>query len=178
MKNGNAFAAFTEETVRTLSGLKVVIYYAEPLPSRTDEQLQAIVARFMEGTAVQRQQFLAALAQEHRSLFGIYGHRAATLAVRQESPEWLVSGLVGAAIANYEIPEKRNVAVGLAVYHHCARKLNLAPDDVFSEAAHFAAPHVAELFTQFGQRADVTLRKFGWRELNTEEGVKYKFEWA
>lgn len=81
MQNGNAFRTFTDETAHYLAGLKVVIYYAEPIPSATDERLRLIVDQFLGGTAVEQAQFQAGLIPAHRSLFGIYGHR--------KSPPWL-----------------------------------------------------------------------------------------
>lgn len=177
MKNGNAFRTFTDECRQYLSGLKVVVYYAEPLPSSTDERLHAIVTRFLRGTAVEQEAFQLALAQEHRSFFGIYGHRAATLAVRQNSEEWLFSGLVGAVIANHIIPPKRKVDVSLAIYHHCAQKIGVAPATLFARAAQYAQPKLAEKLITFGQRADINLKQFGWQEQKTSEGVRYKFSW-
>ena len=177
MKNGNAFRAFTDEAVQYLSGLKVVIYYAEPIPSTTDERLQVIVERFLRGTAVERKQFQISLALEHRSLLGIYGHRAATLSVRQNSRDWLLSGLVGAVIANYIIPPRRNVDISLAVFHHCAQKIEISPAELFAEAAQYAQPALVEKLFTFGRRADITLRKFGWQEQKTPEGIRYKFSW-
>ncbi|MAT98964.1 MAG: hypothetical protein CL608_17610 [Anaerolineaceae bacterium] len=177
MKNGNAFRTFVDETIQYLSGLKVVVYYAEPIPSATDEKMRLIVERFMRGTAVDREQFQQTLTQEHRSHFGIYGHRAATLAVRQDSRDWLLSGLVGAVISNYIIPPKRNVDVSLAVYHHCAHKINASPDELFSESARYAQPELAGKLTSFGRRADINLKQFGWQEQKTPEGVRYKFSW-
>lgn len=177
MNNGTAFGTFLDETIRYLSGLKVVVYYAEPIPSATDERIRVVVERFTRGTAVEQAQFQQALAQEHRSHFGIYGHRAATLAVRQNNRDWLLSGLVGAVISNYVIPPKRNIDVSLAVYHHCAQKIGISPTELFAEAACFARPELAEKLASFGRRADVTLKQFGWQEQKTPEGVRYKFSW-
>ena len=177
MKNGNAFRAFTDEARHYLAGLKVVIYYAEPIPSLTDERLRVMVERFVRGTAVEQEQFQLALAPEQRSLFGIYGHRAATLAVRQNSRDWLFTGLIGAVMANYIIPPKRNVDVSLAVYHHCAQKIGVSPAELFAEAAQHAQPDLAQKLHHFGHRADVNLKQFGWQEQKTPEGVRYKFSW-
>lgn len=177
MNNGSAFRAFTDEAGQFLAGLKVVEYYAAPLPSAVDEQIHAVVARFMKGTAVERQLFQEALTPEQRSLFGIYGHRAATLAVRQNKRDWLLSGLVGAVLANYIIPPKRNVDISLAVFHHCAQKIGETPATIFAEAAHYAGPTLAGKLTAFGQRTDVVLKQFGWQEQKTPEGIRYKFSW-
>ena len=177
MENGNALRAFTADAQQFLANLKVVAYYAEPLPSATDERLHAIVDRFLRGTAVEQAQFQQALLSEQRSLFGIYGHRAATLAVRQNSRDWLFSGLVGNIIANYIIPPKRNLEVSMAVYHHCAQKIGESPAELFAEAAALAEPPLAEKLQAFGRRAHVNLKSFGWQEQKTEEGVRYKFSW-
>ena len=178
MQNGNAFSAFINEVVQCLDNKNVVDYYTESIPSDTDEMMSGYCQRFMLASAPQREQFQEALEQEHRSLFGIFGHRAATLAARQNSRDWLLSGLVGAVISNYIIPPKRNVEVGLAIFHHCAQKLGIAPSDLFAQAARFADFDLAARLLTFGNRTDVTLSQFGWQELQTPEGVKYKFSWG
>jgi hypothetical protein len=176
--NGNAFLAFTEATVQFLDGLNVIDYYRRPLPAPADERLDAIVAQFMAAAPAQRNAFQETLTPSHRAPFGIYGHRAATRAVRQTARDLLLQGLVGAVLANYVIPPRRNVEVGLAVYHHCALKLELNPADLFTRAADYAPSDLAYRLVNFGSRADVTLSKFGWRELHTPAGVQYKFEWG
>lgn len=178
MQNGNAFSAFIGEVTQFLDDKNVVGYYTEPLPSATDEILLGYCQRFSLASVSQREQFQEALAQAHRSLFGIYGHRAATIAARQESRDWLISGLVGTIISNYIIPPKRNIEVGLAVFHHCARKLGAAPPDLFAEAARCADLSLATRLIAFGNRADVILSKFGWQEQKTPDGVKYKFNYG
>ncbi len=177
MKNGNAIHTFIEDAVALLGDIDVVTYFAEPLPCVVDEQIRGIVSRFTAVTASERAQFQEALPPEHRSLFGIYGHRAATIAARQNDADWLRSGLTGFAIANYTIPQKRKVEVGMAVYLHVAQKLGLNPVDLFEETAVYAAPTIATELLAFCRRPDVTLTKFGWQELKTREGVKYKFNY-
>ncbi len=178
MQNGTEFTAFVEDVVRFLEGKKSVAYYQEPLPSPTDEEMAGIVGRFVAATPEQREQFLRSLTNRQRALFGIYGHRAATLAVRQKlGRQALLYALVGAAIANYQIPQKRRVELALAVYHHCARVLGFHPAELFAAAAEYASPEMAEMMRSFGKRGDVTLSKFGWRELKTPDGVRFKFEW-
>lgn len=178
MQNGNSFSAFLNEVANFLADKKVIDYFTEALPSPTDDILLGYCQRFMAASAAERQQFQEQLAAEHRSLFGIFGHRAATLAVRQSSRDWLLCGLVGSIISNYIIPPRRNVEVGLAVFHHCARKLGVVPPDLFAEAARFADLELATRLLAFGNRADVTLSQFGWKELKTADGPKYKFNYG
>ncbi len=176
MQNGSDFHAFIQEASQYLSQLTVTSYFAADLPADEDERLRGIVARYMAAKEVQWPQFRDGLAQEQRSLFGIYGHRAATLAARKESRDWLLSGLVGNAISNTIIPERRRVEVSLVVFMHVARKLVINPIDLFEEAAVYATPEYAKTLHAFGRRGNVTLQQFGWVELKTSEGVKYKFD--
>ncbi|MCP4359064.1 MAG: hypothetical protein GY796_13695 [Chloroflexi bacterium] len=178
MKNGNAFLVFTNEVTAVLNQVEVVDYYAQLLPSQLDGRFQTILNRFTAATPAEREQFQAALSPQMRSLFGIYGHRAATLAAREEAADWLLSGLVGYGIANYTIPQKRKVQIGLAVYHHVARKLEINPIDLFEGAAQFVSAEIGGEMLLFGRKTDVTLNAYGWQELKTPEGIKYKFSFG
>ena len=175
--NGHAFQAYLEGARAVLNGVTAIDYHQSPLPAPLDELLAAIIGAFTALAAPERERFMAALSDGQRALFALFGHRAATLAVRRADPEQLRLGLVGNVIANYAIPDKRHVDVALAVYYHCARKLELNPQAVFDEAAQFATAEMAARLRAFGRRTDVTLRQFGWREIRSEEGVRYKFEW-
>jgi hypothetical protein len=175
--NGRAFQAYLEGALAALGGRRAVDYYQEPLPAPVDEQLARVVGAYTALPARQRERFAAALSPAQRALFGIFGHRAATLSVRRTDPEWLRLGLAGSAIANFDIPPRRDVDVSLAVFYHCARALELEPVRVFDEAAEFATEEMAARLRAFGRREGFTLKQFGWRELHTPEGVRYKFEW-
>jgi hypothetical protein len=175
--NGRAFQAYLESARAVLDGVTAIDYHQSPLPAPLDERLAAILGAFTALAAPERERFMAALGDGQRALFGLFGHRAATLAVRRGDAEQLRLGLVGNVIANYAIPDKRNVEVALAVFHHCARKLELDPRPFFDEAAQLATDEMAARLRAFGRRTDVTLRQYGWREIRGEEGVRYKFEW-
>ena len=41
--------------------------------------------------------------------------------------------------------------------------------------ADFAADEMAEELSNFGKNGMITLQQFGWQELKTEDGVKYKW---
>lgn len=175
--NGQALRAYIEGTRAVLAGLTAIDYQRQSLPSPLDEQLIAITGAFGALPMPDRERFMAALAPSERALFGLFGHRAATLAVRRGEPDLLRLGLAGSVIANYEIPPKRDVDVALAVYHHCARKLEMSPQAVFDAAAELASDEMAARLRAFGRRDDVILKHFGWREIRGEEGIRYKFEW-
>jgi len=160
-----------------LSGLTAIDYYPMPLPSPVDDVLSKIVSAYTGWPTAVREQFMESLPPDKSGLFAIFGHRAATLAVRESSPDWLRLGLIGNAIANYHIPDHRNVDASLAVFYHCARRLEIEPADLFDDVAQIATEEMADRLRAFGYRPDVTLKQYGWREIKTAEGVRYKFEW-
>ncbi len=175
--NGQAYRAYLERALEVLDSLTVESYYPSPMPDAADDALAEIVSAFTAWPLPVREQFLAQLPSNKRSLFGIFGHRAATLAVRRGDRDLLRLGLVGNLIANSPIPPNRNIEAALAVFHHCARKLEIEPGEFFEEATQFADEAMANRLTVFGRRSDVTLKQYGWREIKTPEGVRYKFEW-
>jgi hypothetical protein len=175
--NGHAYRAYLDAALDTLSRLTALDYYPAPLPSPADDALMEVVEAFTAWPAPVRDRFAQSLPPDKRGLFGLFGHRAATLAARRGDADLLRLGLIGNAIANYEIPPHRNVEAALAVFYHCARKLALEPASLFDDVALYATDEMAARLVAFGRRASVDLRQFGWREIRTADGVRYKFEW-
>jgi len=175
--NGLAYRAYLERTLELLDGLTVNAYYSSTLPSAADDALAEIVSAFTAWPVPVREQFLAQLPSNKRSLFGIFGHRAATLAIHRQDRELLRLGLIGNLIANSPIPPNRNVEAALVVFYHCARKLEIEPSELFEESSQFADDGMALRMLAFGRKQGVTLKQYGWREIKTPDGVRYKFEW-
>ncbi|NKQ36753.1 MAG: hypothetical protein HF973_14215 [Chloroflexi bacterium] len=176
MQNGNTVIALIEEATAVTATTSITAYYAASLPDETDNRLRHIVIRFTAFAPDQRSQFLENLTPEPRSMFGIFGHRAATLAAREKSPDWLRSGLTGYVMANYTIPQGRQVKVGLAVYYHVARLLGLNPVTLFGETAVYATPEMEQEMWGYGRDGKISLHQYGWRELKTPDGIRYKFD--
>ena len=175
--NGQAYRAYLERTLEMLDGLTVDAYYSSTLPSAVDDALAEIVSAFTAWPMPVREQFLTQLPSNKRSLFGIFGHRSATLAIHRQDRELLRLGLIGNLIANSPIPPNRNIEAALAVFYHCARKLDIEPSELFEESSQFADDEMASRMLAFGRKQGVTLKQYGWREIKTPDGVRYKFEW-
>ncbi len=173
MKNGTEFRTFVEETAVFLTETAVLDYFRQPLPAPIDERMGQIVDRFMVASPEQRDLFLDALGKSQRSLFGIFGHREATMGMREESRERLLRGLIGAALAHQAL-DRGSLAAAWAVPHHIARKMGVNTVDLFDEAATYMTGEIGERLREYGRRSDVGLRQFGWREIKTPDGVKYK----
>lgn len=175
--NGTEFTAFLAQAKAYLAQLTVLDYYKRPLPHDADAQIAAMIDRLLTATPAQRQVFVQMLEPAQRSLFGIFAHRAATLAARQQDRQWLERGLIATAVANITIPPKRNVEASLILFHHVARKLGVNTVDLFDHAADLIGGEIAPRLRAFGRRSDVRLSSYGWRELRRPDGVQFKFEW-
>ncbi len=175
--NGNAFHAFTEDAVSYIAGIDALEYYRQPLPSEFDARFLAMVERYRAASATERALFIEALSASQRSLFGLFAHRAATMAVREENEALLQAAFLAVVIANKELDPTRTVELLLAVLHHCARKLGQSPSYLFDWAATFADEPLATRLEAFGHLEDVTLKKYGWVERRTPDGVQYAYQW-
>lgn len=175
--NGTEFTAFLAQAQSYLAQLTVLDYYKRPLPHDADTHLAAMIDRLQAAPPAQRQKFVLAVEPAQRSLFAVFGHRAATLAARQQDRLWLERGIVATAVANFTIPPKRNVEASLAIFHHVARQLGANTVYLFDHAADLIGGEIAPRLHTFGRRSDVHLSSYGWRELRLPDGVQYKFEW-
>jgi hypothetical protein len=190
LTDGQAFRAYLQSALAVLTPLTALGYFQERLPGAPDEALAEIVNVFTAWAQPQRERFLAALPEDKRGLFAIFGHRAATLSIRQLRPEWLRLGLVGFVMAHAMMHDAAQIGrqggagpdaapdAALAVFYHCARMLEIEPVDLFDEAAGYAPAELALRMRAFGRREDVVLKQFGWRKIQTPDGVRFKFEWG
>jgi len=170
MQTGTQLAQQTAVSHKT----PIIEYHRQPMPSPMDEELRAIVTAFQQLSADERDAFISALPHPTRKLFGIYGHRAATIAVRQDEPDWLRSGLIGTVIANDGMDDGRKIITALVVPQHCAIKLKMDLAELFEETAVYAHPPLSDQILN-ASRTPLSLRTFGWQELKTADGIRYKF---
>jgi hypothetical protein len=174
-----AFLQAAVEAMTLLDGVRLRTYL--PVPDRgastTDDQIARVCGMLAAATAEQRASFRGSLSDHERTVLGRYGHRAATLAAREHSPDRLRSGLVATAIAIPANEDERDLLVGLALHHHVARHLGVSVVAVFDAAAPFAEPEVGGKFTRFARRQDVTLTAFGWQERPTPHGPSFVPTW-
>ncbi|MEA2646376.1 MAG: hypothetical protein QOE92_1459 [Chloroflexota bacterium] len=173
------FEAFSEEACAQLDSISRFVYVQEPAPSATDEQLLAICQAVNAAGPERGRAFAEQLNEHRRVIIGMFGSRAPTLVLGpdradEERQELLACGLVAEALANLGYPDFRDVLVGLALHHECARRLKLDPSEVFDDAARYADEETAALMRIFGRRRDVTLQRFGWREIPTPGGPRFE----
>lgn len=175
--NGNALQAHIEATQAALDGLSALDYYRQPMPSQTDAELFDVVRWYRQAGPAHRAAFDNHLTPPQRAFFGLFAHRAATLAVRLNTVEWLEIAFLASILANQDVPASRNIDLQLAVLHHCARKLEQSPLSLFDWAATFAEAPLSAHYEQFGRRDDISLKQYGWVERRTPDGVAYTYKW-
>ncbi|MGI5180280.1 hypothetical protein ACQEVZ_28565 [Dactylosporangium sp. CA-152071] len=117
--------------------------------------------------------FIAELDQSDATQLGSYGLRMVVLAMREGSLDRLQHGLLAMALgAAVDVPDDRDLMIGLALPHVAANQLGAEPIQVFeTTAARFDEGWLPELLCGFGARVDVTLAAFGWRQILTDDGL-------
>lgn len=165
----------SELVARTLSLLDSVVlpeFYGPPC--RLDDVLAALLGALAEGAPAERDGVAGALTEQRRRVLARYAMRAPMLALRTETPHHLFAGLVANCLIERTTRDPRDDMIFFAPYTHVARELGVNPTELFDSAAAYAAPDLANDMRVFGRRTDVTLRVFGWRQIDTPDGPSFE----
>lgn len=102
-----------------------------------------------------------------------------TEALRSGRPEVLATGFAAQVewLRDHGPIDPRDEMLDLAALVDCARRLGADPAELLGPTAAAGPPWLAELFTSFVRRTDVTLAAFGWSIVETTEGPAYRFAW-
>jgi hypothetical protein len=98
-----------------------------------------------------------------------------TRALRAQAPEVLRAGLLRLLIEGEDewVKDWRDLLVGLAPCHDCARRLGLDPVVLFDAVAEEGPPSLREIVRDFGRRTDVTPEAFGYVVTDTSDAPRY-----
>lgn len=99
-------------------------------------------------------------------------------ALKLQSPTALRTALAGYLATARRGFEKdwRDVVIGLAPFHDCARRLGVEPIELFDVATEDLGAELRELTREFARRSDVTLKAFGWTLATSADGPCYRAE--
>ncbi len=100
-----------------------------------------------------------------------YSVRAASRAAEAHDPDCCGDALAAALIAMWDEADDRELMINLTPHHVAATRLAGAAAALFDWAADRAAAHQAETLRAFGRRTDVTLKAFGWTEVEGPTGT-------
>jgi hypothetical protein len=143
------------------------------IPGSADTQAAQVLDRTPE---VVDGLFLRTIDKNARIALGRYGVRAVTLAVRNRDARLLRRALLAASIAAVASDDDpRDTMVTVALHHFAAQQLNVMPAPLFDQVAdRLGNRRVAALLREFGSRSDVTLDVFGWKLVETADGVDFE----
>ena len=176
-----AFADFIGEASAYLAAVSRYSYVQEPVPSAIDHEILQICSALEAAGPARAPQFTALLDDQRKTVLGIFGRRMPELVLARSTADAdrqpiLTAALVAEALANAGHRDFRDVLVGLVLHHECARRLQLDVTDLFDAAAGYADIDTGALMRIFGRRHDVSLRRFGWREVMTAAGPIFELE--
>ena len=98
-----------------------------------------------------------------------------TRIVRSGNPGALISELLDVLVAHEDQwrTDVHDLMVVLAPYHDTARRLDVAPGQIFETAASGGPPALADVVRAFGHRDDIRPERFGFVVEYTPEGPEY-----
>src|SRR3954453_544047 len=146
-------------------------YYRARIPCREDEQLARVVRAFSEASPGRQAVFREAMDGVRAGLLLVFSERVAALAVRLESSEPLVQGLVAASLAQEGDP--REALAVPALHRRSAEILGLDNGRLFDEAAgrtHLSGAH----WLRAVRDADESPEDVGYEEADDGEGFRYE----
>ena len=160
-----------------LSGYRLFGYPGRPLPDPLDEEIDALLDRYLEGDEELRSRFRAAIGLPQAAALEAYGVRMASVALRDRSPDALLRGLVAAMLAGSSPEEDpREVLLRVPPLHRSAERLGVNPASLFATAAELAGPDTPVAVRAFPERApaDRSLEAFYWEERDAaDDGLFY-----
>jgi hypothetical protein len=142
-------------------------------PADEDAAAEEIIALARGGVTAD---LLGCLVRRDATALARYGRRLVTRALRTNSAELLHVALLSTAIADAVWQgDARDSMVSLARHHYVAQQLGLDPAEVFSTAVSgLPDENVRELYRTFGARTDITLKSFGWKVVQTDDGPDFE----
>ena len=108
-------------------------YYRSRIPCAEDSEIARAISAFTEATPREQAQFRAGIDRGRAGLLQVWSERLAALAVRLDSSELLVQGLVGLSLAQAEGDHEALLIAPL--HRRSAEKLGVDAGRIFDEAA-------------------------------------------
>jgi len=151
-------------------------YPFAPIPCLLDEKVSGLIKLFIRASPAERLVFY----QKTESISGFlntFAERCASLAVRGQSSQWIVEGLIALIIENGRMGDYRDTITCLAPIYHAADKIGLDADSLFREvAASYLDNGAAKYIRTFPDRPPhvKSLQAFAYKEVDAPTGFVYE----
>jgi len=153
-------------------------YGSLPIPRPRDDEIEALIRRWIALDTSSRQQAATAIREDQRFTLLAYSERMASRAVREKNPEFVFLGLLALGLDGWRNDWRDNAAL-ICLYYDAAQKVGAEPDAVFARAGGFLSDKVATALRGFLRRSseDKSLDAMGYEEGCDDQGFRYRRTW-
>lgn len=150
--------------------------YGEELPSEVDQTFLKLADCYSQTSAEKRYAVREAVPDDLRLLLIGFSDRFSILAERGRQKQYLRTALLAHSIEDFRWDERENI-FRLALVDHVAKKLGEDVETLFQDISSLSSPRSAARFRRYRSRKPElrTLKAMGIVEVNTEEGVDYRY---
>src|SRR6266849_7563201 len=106
------------------------IYGSRPMPCDIDAEIMTFVNMYIRANDLERKEILSSIRAEFSDAFFVFSERMAALAVREQSGERIMKGLVALIIEDFKFDFRDNLR-RLAPLYHSAEKIGVDPSPIF-----------------------------------------------
>lgn len=148
-------------------------YLQRPIPDRSDEEVDGVLARALQVSESDREALRSVASLQDSQVFNAFAQRAAVRAVRAHDPGLLQRGLLALAFAG-ALDYRENLMV-LALLSHSAQILGGSLDTVIESSAAILPVDARDRFRDFATwpEADKAIRAMGFAEEGSGDDFVY-----
>jgi hypothetical protein len=153
-------------------------YGKVPIPQPRDGEITSQIKNWMGLSELARQESASHILDKQRFLFLAYSERMASLAVREDSEELLVLGLIALGLDGWRFDWCENLLV-VSLHYDAAERIGANPETVFERAAALLSEKPADGLRSFLRRSarDRSLEAMGYIAHSDDQGFRYKRTW-
>jgi hypothetical protein len=154
---------------------KATGYDRESIPNQLDDEIRVLTTSFLNGTDLERALIISTFNENHSMTLLLFSERMASLAVRRNSEEILLAGLIAHLIENWRLDPRENL-VRLSLLYHAAVKIGCPPEELFSRASAYAPKDIADQLHAFVHRRprNKAIEAMGYCESRDADGFRYE----
>lgn len=145
-----------------------------PVQNHLDTMIGELCKRFASSDAQARASIRASIRLEELYTLLTFSRRAAVVAIRQQSVDWVNNGLTAISIIEYERADFRDILLALSLLYNSATRIGENADQLLRYVATLSEPEMAKLIIEFMERTEKgkDLRSsWGYEEVETKDGV-------
>jgi hypothetical protein len=149
------------------------------MPNSVDDAVAGFLDEYCSTNPETRETTRSSLTPDYSAGLLAFAERMAVLAVRENNPHRVFSGLLAIALEDFRVDQREDLLV-LSLLLNSAIKIKADPDDLFDRAAACSRPHVGEVLLQFlknNRKKKKIVEQMGYKEIMTQDGFDYKRTW-